>query len=76
MGGRGVGLDSGGGSRGASLGGLGIRAMFGLSFLSALCRSAAGPGRLLEALAMERTPELLVTRKKEGVPAVPLGRQN
>ena len=31
MGGGGVGLDSGGGSRGASFGGLGMRAMFRLS---------------------------------------------
>jgi hypothetical protein len=39
MGGRGGGLEPGGGSRGASLGGLGMRAMFGLILV---CRSPLG----------------------------------
>jgi hypothetical protein len=44
MGGSGVGLDSGGGSRGASLGGRGMRAMFNPSSIHHKSKSLLGPG--------------------------------
>ena len=73
MGGGGVGLDSGGGSRGASFGGLGMRAMFRLSLATIgrlrgqdrssrlrVCQAKGRPGTQLE-------PPSFALRASEGV---------